>query len=259
VISATILKDSTNGINRLTTLQIVLPRYILAQFNTHRVFSRNAGSSRAIPFSKLKEKLYANPVVPIWNKNQPGMQGIFSVTATEAIELDEIWLEARDSAIRYAELLANRGVHKQIVNRLLEPFMYTQVVVSSTEWQNFFDLRLHDAAQPEIAELARKIKEAIDGSEPQLLLAGTWHLPYITKDEEFFSLEQKIAISVARCARVSYRTFDTDAVSTLNKDIQLYQRLFSEKHLSPFEHIAVSMPGIHNSNFIGFEQLRNRL
>jgi thymidylate synthase ThyX len=263
LISAKIVLDSVNEFqDRLTTIEFVAPRCILAQFNTHRVFSRNAASSRAIPVSKILTKVIETPFIPIWNLNKPGMQGNPNVPA-EKIELfDRIWLEARDSAVRHAEELAKAGAHKQSVNRLLEPFSYFKGLVSSTKWDNFISLREDDAAQPEIATLATAIREALEGSTPNLVKRG-WHLPYVLSYElELYDTATLLKISVARCARVSYKTFDEDKLSTSEKDILLANQLLTDRHFSPFEHqaYATSNPSEHNfGNFSGWEQYRKYL
>lgn len=240
MISTKVIADSLTETGvRLVTLEYTAPRFILSEFNTHRVFSRNAGSSRAIPTTKLIERVVDNPVIPVWTRNKPGMQGSDDVTDAEIAEWTAIWLEARDDAVKHAKRLAEKKSHKQSVNRILEPYMYYKGVVSSTEWSNWNDLRDHEAAQPEIAILARAFREAMEESTPTVLREDDWHLPYVLEEEKALSIEIQIKISVARCARVSYKTFDDDKVSAVEKDIQLYQQLLDEKHFSPFEHQAL--------------------
>lgn len=271
MISAKVIEDSiTNHGHRLSTIEFNAPRFILPQFNTHRVFSRNAGSSRAIPTLKLIEKAIEFPVMPIWNKNKPGMSGTTDGLTDEDIKLyEEIWIEGRDYAVKTAKKLADAGAHKQLVNRVLEPYLYFKGVVSATDWQNFLNLREHHAAQPEIAILAASIRQALENSSPVLLDDYQWHLPYVFGDERKLLIDTQIKISVARCARVSYRTFDDDKVSTVEKDTQLYEQLFTEKHLSPFEHQAtplreaqIAFGGFKSDltgNFTGWNQFRKQI
>lgn len=240
-ITAKIVADSTtcDGI-RLTTMQLRYPRFIHAEFMTHRVFSRNASSSRAIPVERMIQDVLDDPAMPVhWGKNQPGMQAreehdapidnpfALDFTVLEPkppLSSKEAWLWARDDAIDWARRFAKAGYHKQIVNRLLEPWLHINVVVTATEWDNFFELRLHEDAQPEIHELARQMKLAMDQSYPAVLMPGAWHLPYVTRKDwtqtyeitglggsrkdidARYDLLRKI--SVARCARVSYLTHD---------------------------------------------------
>lgn len=265
MISAKIILDSVNDLDkRLTTIEFVAPRSILAQFNTHRVFSRNAASSRAIPVSKIITKVEETPFIPIWNVNKKGMSGVDSFSDKEKVVLTHHWLNARDDAIKHAKTLSELGAHKQIVNRILEPFSYFQGVVSSTEWTNFLELREHDAAQPEIATLATAIHRAIDDSSPVHISKG-WHLPYVLPEELELDIQTQLKISVARCARVSYKTFDDAKVSTVDKDIALYFQLLESKHGSCFEHQATPMSIIDDlntklqGNFQGWLQNRKLL
>jgi thymidylate synthase ThyX len=235
-ISAVVILDSVSPAGkRLTTLELNMPRFVLAQFNTHRAFSRNAASSRAIPTAQLIERVRANPFVPAeFGANQRGMQAGEALPTAEANEARIEWETAAEHAWKSAAALADYGVHKQWANRLLEPFLWVKVLVSATEWANFWRLRLHDDAQPEFQTLARAIFEAREGSEPMLLLEGEWHLPYLTNEEETeMRIEACQHYSVARCARLG--------LSDRKKDEELYQRLLTGSgfgHWSPFEHVA---------------------
>lgn len=262
MISASVIADSISpsGV-RLTTIEYSAPRFILAEFNTHRVFSRNAGSSRAIPTTRLIERVEESPVIPVWTRNKPGMQGIDDVTESEVIEWTQIWLEARDDAVKHAKRLLECKAHKQSVNRILEAYMYYRGVVTSTEWDNWTALRDHEAAQPEIAILARAFREAMEASKPKLLQPGDYHLPYITTNELALDKDSRFKVSVARCARVSYKTFDDDRLSDVAKDFGLYQGLLDEQHLSPFEHQATPLDNADewSGNFRGWSQYRKTL
>lgn len=234
----------------VTTLQLRYPKFIHGEFMTHRVFSRNASSSRAIPVERLIQDVIDDPVYPsFWGKNQPGMSAAEECDAPVEVygwgggterSRSAAWDLARKNAIKAARAFAAAGYHKQIVNRLLEPFCHINVVVTSTQWSNFFALRCHPAAQPEMRELAEKMREVLLGVEPQRLEPGQWHLPYVEGDwppgTEYANL---IKLSVARCARVSYLTQDGKK-PTAEEDIALYDRLVAAVplHASPCEHQA---------------------
>lgn len=237
------------GAPDLWTLQLKYPRFIHSEFMTHRLFSRNASSSRAIPVERMINMVRRQPAHPIhWGKNQPGMQ------AREESEYADVayqlWREAAFNAVGVAERLKEYGLHKQVVNRLLEPFQFINVIVTATEWDNFFKLRMHEDAQPEIYELARAIHVAMVSTQPQQLSEGYWHVPYIT-DEEWEDtgtpLEDLLLASAGRCARVSYMKHDGTS-PVLEEDIALAKRLLEAGHMSPFEHQATTC------DFTGFGQ-----
>ena len=235
--SAKVLADSISPRGkRLTTLEVTFPRYVLAEFNTHRTFSRNSASSRAIPVKKQLDRILNDPFIgDHWGSNQPGMQAGAELNGEAREKAIEIWREAGRAAVRAAEQLAELGVHKQRTNRLLEPFMWHTVIVTATEWNNFFALRAHKDAQPEIRDAACAMRNAMDTSVPNSIDYGEWHTPLILPDEDY-PLEDKIKISVGRCARVSYLTHD--GVRDPTKDIELYERLVEGGHMSPLEHVA---------------------
>lgn len=241
-ISATVIADSINADGkRLTTLQLRYPRFIHAEFMTHRVMSRGASSSRAIPVKRLIEDVKNDPVAPsFWGANQKGMQARAELDQNDKAYAEQVWDYARSEAITAARCLADVGAHKQIVNRILEPFSHINVVVTATEWDNFFNLRIHSDAQPEIHKLAIEMRDAMRGSEPQLLELGVWHLPYILDEEHYhYDEDSLIKASVARCARVSYKTHD-GLPTTVEQDIDLYYKLVGSVplHASPAEHQA---------------------
>ncbi|WP_336250090.1 FAD-dependent thymidylate synthase [Stomatohabitans albus] len=255
--SAAVICDSVSHTGaRLTTIEVTLHRFVLAELNTHRVFSRNSSSSRAIPVAKQIERVMTNPAVPMeFGANQKGMQA--SELVDDAEGAMAAWLAARDAAVEQVRTLQAIGVHKQITNRLLEPFMWQTVIVSSTEWQNFFAQRCSPLAQPEIRLAAEAMREAYDASTPAHVEDGGWHTPYIRAEEESLDIETKKRISVARCARVSYLTHD--GKRDLDADLNLYDRLISAEppHWSPMEHVAT--PGDGPGNFHGWKQLRHLL
>ncbi len=257
---AEVLLDSVNPAGeRLTTFVLRFPRFVLSEFNTHRMFSRNASSSRAIPTTRLMQQLREDPVVPVeWGRNKSGMQAHELLDAGAAAAASTEWLLARDAALAHAEALRATGVHKQIVNRVLEPWMWASVIVSSTTYDNFFTLRCHADAQPEIKRIADLMREAFAASTPTPRMAGEWHLPFVGPDDGDLPIEQRKHVSVARCARVSYVTHlgtrDVDA------DMQLHQRLLDAGHWSPFEHVAVAASDATRfNNFSGWQAYRHQM
>ncbi len=249
-ISATVVADSVSPSGqRITTFELEYPRFIHAEFMTHRQFSRNAASSRAIPIEKMIEQVEKNPAMPIhWGKNQAGMQAKEEIADTGIGE--EFWGGAACDAVENAEALDFHGLHKQIVNRILEPYQFIKVVCTATEYENFFYLRDHEDAQPEIAELARVMKGSRSEYNPKHLKVGEWHLPYVDLEckfgHRFYSVgglpvevEDAIKISASLCAQVSYRKAD----QSIDKALKIYDQLVGMKpvHASPFEHQATPM------------------
>lgn len=223
---------------RITTFETYAPRYLLAEINTHRVLARSAASSRAIPVSKRIEMVDTDPYVPpAFGKNQPGMVSSEDLNARDNEAADTIWRIAAGYAIRCAEALNKLSVHKQQANRLLEPFAYVHGVITATELDNFWNLRLASNADPAFVELATKMKEAYDVSVP---VARNNHLPYTDDlDMDAFSLEQLRQVSASRCARISY-TYHDGKPFDLYRDIARCEQLVSDKHMSPFDHVATA-------------------
>ena len=221
--------------------------------------SRNSASSRAIPTSKLLERVEHDPVLPLeWGRNKAGMSADEVLSEQEEEEAKRVWLSARDAAMAHARALLALKVHKQELNRVLEPFLWHTVIVTATEWENFFALRCAAAAQPEIRAAAFKMLEAIDASKPQRVDYGQWHLPLVQDDERSLDIETQKMISAARCARVSYLTHE--GTREIEKDIELHDRLSSERHLSPFEHVATPAPDVEfHANFRGWLQMRREI
>lgn len=236
--SCKIIADSVSRAgDRLTTMEVTFPRIILAEFNTHRVFSRNSASSRAIPLATQLERITQDPFVPeYWGKLQAGMQANEVVDDTAAFRAQVEWMDACSEAVAFAGRLNKLGIHKQLTNRLLEPFMWHTVIVTATEWSNFFALRNNSMAQPEIHTIAAMMQEAYDSGEPDFVDSGKWHLPLIQPDELGGDIETLKKVSAGRCARVSYLTHD--GVRDQSKDVELYGRLTSSGHMSPLEHVA---------------------
>ena len=254
-----ILADSlSKSGHRLTTFELTFWRPILPELSRHRVFSLSVRSSRATPVNKLIDEIQKSPWGPNeWGKNQPGMvaEDVFS-NEKFIKNFEYVWYQTANFCCQMAKSLNEVGVHKQIVNRMLEPYSCTHAVVSGTEWENFFKLRTASDSQPEMQDLANKMLKLYNEHEPVLLEDNEWHLPYITQKDQFnFTPSECCKISAARCARVSYKLYDGTTDS--QKDLELYERLVNSHHWSPLEHVAI--PAVHDymeSNFKGWNQLR---
>lgn len=249
MIEAKVVCDSTShGCRRLTTFELTYPRFIHAEFMTHRAFSRNAASSRAIPIDKAIQAVIDNPAIPeVWGVNKAGMQAHEVLSRYDVIYAHRAWLHARDAAVHIARELQRMGLHKQIVNRVIEPWSHITVVCTATDYANFFALRDHPAAEPHIRRLAVAMKEALDASTPTHLSTGQWHLPYVSAgelEEQGRYSQDLVRYSVARCARVSYLNHDKSNPSHEN-DIRLHDSLVVSQpvHASPAEHQAYPFVG----------------
>jgi hypothetical protein len=277
-----IIADSINkSNNRLTTMQVRYWRAIHAEVMTHRVFSRNASSSRAIPVSKMIKQVWDDPAGPLhWGVNRPGMQARAELFGWRRALAGGLWRTASKIACGFAWGMMKLGVHKQVANRLLEPFQYISVIISATEWDNFFELRAHPDAQPEIQHLALLMERVMRHSVPRYVNPGDWHLPYVTsadwtaaqlicqkdritrdmpKFHEMLEITRKL--STARCARVSYLTHD-GVTPAINKDIKLHDDLVVSRpiHASPAEHQAMALDDSSQcKNFRGWQQYRDLL
>lgn len=265
-IKAEIVADSVNRFgDRITSFLLTYPRMIHSEVMTHRIFSRNSASSRAIPFNKMITAITNNPFVPIkWMKEHSGMQGTeyFTESDLNFPHLPSRWLNARDNAIQSAKALSSDGVTKQMCNRLVEPFAYHKVLVTATDFENFFSLRAENQAEIHIQDIAYKMLEVYNKSIPKLLKKGSWHIPYGDEiDEEklksihsvFHTEEElnlfRVKIAVARCARTSYTTLDTEFKHDYEADIKLCDRLMNNGHMSPAEHVAKTMSDYEYENY----------
>ena len=275
-IQAKIIEDSISAEGkRITTFQLLYPRFIHAEVLTHRVFSRNASSSRAIPVTKMLAMVKEDPAMPIhWGRNQPGMQAKEELLLGDRYLAEVLWREAAQKAASVAERMVELGLHKQIANRILEPFQHISVVLTATDFDNWFELRAHPDAQPEIQALAIEMQKAIAESIPRELKPSEWHLPYVTTEERndgFFKKNPELLrqISAARCCRVSYLRHDGTAAS-ISDDLALCEKLVGAKplHASPFEHQATpdifnEVHGYHSpelyGNFVGWCQYRKMI
>lgn len=293
--TARVLADSRSCVGcRLTTFEVTFPRIVLAEFNTHRVFSRNSASSRAIPVATQLLRVLEDPYVPEqFGSNQPGMQAGPPLGGMQHVLARDEWLGARNgAAARVLRMIAHPGicsedadeqaltravqelrerrsdaswlnVHKQLANRLLEPFLWHTLIVTATEWSNFFNLRAHPDAQPEIRRVAELMRGAWDETTPRELSDRDWHLPLVGdsgghEDDHLLPVEDRRKVSVGRCARVSYLTHggrrDPEA------DIALHDRLLESGHLSPFEHVAQPLSSDDwCANFRGWRAYRKDL
>lgn len=235
---AKIIADTLgNGGARITTFEVHCPRFLLAEINTHRIISKSAASSRAIPVAKRIAMVATEPYVPAsFGKNRAGMQANEIIGTDETARANRSWATAIEKAVFSAQSLAELGVHKQHANRVLEPYAYVDVVLTATEWDNFFTLRTHADAQPEFQELALLMKDVYARSVPRTLM---WHLPYTDDITNNATIGDLFYVSAARCARVSYKAFDGRTTS-LEEDIELCRKLISGGHMSPFDHPARS-------------------
>ncbi len=305
MIKAEIIADSLNPKGcRLTTFILEYPRFVHAELMTHRMFSKNAASSRAIPIEKMIQQIIDNPAMPVWwGKNQSGMQAkeeLDNITPEIPSILDENgnsyakfgrmvhpaivpareaarrqWLHARNLAVEQVRHFNVIGLHKQIANRILEPWFNIRIILSGTDFENFFALRVHEDAQPEIRELATKMLELYNTSNPKKLMFNGLHIPFGDQIDELKLNEiykkynwanfdppllidhLKVKIAIARCARVSY--FNHEGKDDYEADIKLCDRLFGSipRHLSPTEHVAYAMKDENYiANFKGFKQYR---
>jgi thymidylate synthase ThyX len=231
---------------------------ILAEMNTHRAFSRNSASSRAIPIEKMIKSVVDDPFVPVvFGRNEKGMSSSQFLSGDDEKRAIDVWLLARDAAVDHARILCDLGCHKQVANRLLEPFMWHTAIISSVEWDNFFDQRCSPAAEPHMERTANAMREAIRTSKPNVVKLGDFHLPYCS-DHEIKTLlnVSLVQLSVARCARVSY--LNHDGVRDLAADYALYEKLVSGDHWSPFEHVAyVATTATGNFSGSSWQQVRS--
>jgi len=264
-ISARVVADSLSPLGkRITTFVLTYPRFVHAEFMTHRVFSRNAASSRAIPARKIRASVRMDPAMPVfWGANQAGMQADVELKGLKLFLVKLLWMKAMYLMLFVNWLLEKLGLHKQIANRITEPWFNITVVCTSTEWANFYSLRNHAKAQPEIKALAEVMLEAQNQSIPRMLQYGEWHLPFIEEsDLEDLGLALAKKVSVARCARVSYLNHDGRR-SSVEEDEKLFQRLVGEepKHASPAEHQATpgDDPNRQLGNFFGWIQYRKMI
>lgn len=251
-----VIQDSRNlSGNRLTTYEIETYRYIWAEVLTHKMLNKNAQSSRAVPVKSVLSINESDPITPIvWGKNQGGMSASEVLEGEQLEEARKVWLELARTAFEGSKKLSDIGLHKMWANRPTEAFSRIKVVISGTEWENFEWLRDDpDAAQPEIVDLARKVKTAKAESTPFELRAGEAHVPYVTRIRQDprsqlqyldtngnnLSLEDALKVSASCCGQVSYRKLN----DSFEKAMEIYARLFDgpKPHFSPCEHQGIAM------------------
>ena len=258
--SATVVADSVSTLQspfrkRITSFQVEAHRFILAEINTHRKLSRSYRSSRAVPTKKLLEEVRTDPALPVvWMTNRPGMQATERMTGPAAQHHEDMWRRAAATAadLAFEAMSHDEPLHKQWANRHIEPYMMARGIITGTEWENFFALRVGPEAQPEFDALAEKMLQAMRASVPRELPSGDWHLPYID-DQDDENIERYIdsaealwdnpvscarIVSAARCARVSYDVFVDKRRSKVWEDVGLCQKLIDQGHWGPFEHQA---------------------
>jgi thymidylate synthase ThyX len=253
-IDAVVLKDSM-CCTRITTMMVTMPKFLVAQLNTHRAFSRNSASSRAIPMGKVREQVRREPYIPTdWPSAQKGMLGGPSLRGEDAESAAWEWMTVREEALAAHVQMERIGVAKEIANRLLEPFMWTQIIITATDWAGFFEQRLPgNGAQGEMAQVALAMHQALHASMPGLLHPGEWHLPLA---EEGLGVKNALAQSAARCARVSYKRQGVE--TTIEQDRERHDMLIKEGHWSPLEHQAQAMLYPDRvRNFHGWRQYRD--
>lgn len=271
-ITAKVICDSiSEECDRITTLEIEYPRFIHGELMTHRALSKNSSSSRAIPINKMLEQIESNMAIPVyWGRNKSGMQAVEEISHFDQCKAVLHWEGAYNHIKERVLNLIDIGLHKQLSNRLSEPFQMMKVVITGTDWDNFFNLRVHKDAQPEIRMLAYKIYKAMNGSQPNLLKDGEWHLPYIKFDRDNeggvmylpsyedrevgwveYSLEEAIKVSASCCAQVSYRNTDM----SLEKADKIFNMLIKSDvlHASCFEHLAT--PILEKSDYFDEDDL----
>jgi thymidylate synthase ThyX len=293
---AAVLADSiTERGHRLTTIQVTLPRFVLAEFNTHRAISRNSASSRAIPLKQQIKRVQSDPAMPVyWGRNKSGMQATEELQGKDRRRAVREWLAGRDRAVKTARKLGGLDfksqamaklalglqyvigkeraakfapkpldLHKQVAARVLEPYMWQTIIASATDLDNFFALRDNPEAQPEFRHAAHMMRLALEASTPRLLGEGEWHMPLVQPDEAREARRKPgywLKVCIGRCARVSYLTHD--GKRNPDKDVELHDRLLESGHMSPFEHAARPMTDAeyaesqYSGNFRGWHQYR---
>lgn len=256
MITARIIADSIYGPHRLTTVEVRFPRIILPESLTHRLFSRNTSSGRAVPTVKVIRGVLDMPFIPAtFGANKAGMQAGEAIEGWRGTAARLVWMAGMYTAMATTYLLGALGVHKQWANRPIEPYSYTTMIISATEWDNFFSQRTQTDPQPEMQELAWAIFDAMAASVPRICAKGDMHLPYLQPDEAHLSKDRAAQICIARCARVSYLT--QNGKRDIDEDVLMYWRLRKPGHMSPFEHVAIA--GTGSGNFRGWAQARSAI
>lgn len=242
--SVKIIADSINKFGqRITTFELEYPRLVHSEILTHRLLSRNSASSRAVPTVSVLDSIAKRIAMPVfWGKNQKGMQSYQELDSLQKSASKALWVEAAKQATSLSKIMQETGLHKQVANRITEPFTYMKVIVTATDFENFFWLRTHHAADPTIKQLASMMQEAYNKNKPELLHEGEWHLPYVDKRlirDGDLTIEDALMLSVSSCCQVSYRKQD----QSLEKAKKIWDMLniadtVEPEHSSPTEHQA---------------------
>lgn len=247
---------------RLTTWELEYPRFVHSELMTHRLFSRSSASSRAIPTAKLIQRVVDDPVMPRWwGKNQGGMQAREELRGLQLQAAQASWLAARDEAVRVAKELNIIGLHKQIANRVIEPWMFITVLVTATEFVNWFSLRDEDGAQPELRWVAAEMLKVYREAVPNPLAEGEWHMPFTDDCDTIDASLDLRDVSVGRCAAISYLNHEDHRDPRGDADRTAKMQVAG--HMAPFEHVAKALGrGARNArsgNFRGWLQYRKTL
>jgi thymidylate synthase ThyX len=252
-----IIADSRNIVtgDRLTT--VVFPRFwklLQAELRTHRLFSQSHYSSRAIPIQRVIEQVETDPYIPIFTGFAKGMGGTELEISVQEQAVAEV-MQHRMEAVESVSRLVNMGLAKQNANRYLEPWMHGGCIVTGDQhaWKHFFSLRCAEGVQPDMKRDATKVRDLYEANMPQLLELGQWHLPFYSRDIRHLSLDERLHVCTARCARISFNNFDGDF--EYEKDKRLHDRLILEQHMTPLEHCAFAAVGRYN-NTTGFQSYR---
>ncbi len=221
---------------------------------THRAFSRNAASSRAIPVKTMIEKLRREPAIPIfWGSAQKGMQAGEEIDQFSQLQARQAIEDGMEEMIKLSEELLALGLHKQIANRYLEPWAHMETLVTATDWENFYSLRCHKDAEPNFQALSYAILKEFVTHEPTPTGWMDWHIPYGDRLPDDMPLGEKIKIATARAARTSYMRFDGTSIP--EADLALHDQLSESSHWSPFEHVARAQMG-RFANYLGWMPYR---
>lgn len=245
-IQAEIIADSVWPIighnKRLTTFKLVVPHSVLGHLVRHRAFSLSVASNRALRSSSVMDTLN---YIPDWRTAQKGMQPAeFINDKNKRDYLDDIVYTLKNYTSEYVNEMVNKhNVAKELTNRYLAPFQLVTVLVTSSEYSNFFNLRDHQDAQYDTQIVARKMKKLLEENTPTYLERGEWHLPFISYGEaKDNTIIEQIAASVARCARTSYKLPNSENRSDIISDIRLFNKLITPPiHASPLEHVATPL------------------
>lgn len=251
---AEVVKHSvTESGKEIITFSLKYGLIVHAELLRHKLLNHSVKSNRAIPCKTIRREVLDDPYVPIhFGSNQPGMVAKLPHPYQRLVR--SVWRAARYPAVGVNWLMDKLGVHKEVCNRLLNSWQWVRQTLTATEFDNFYNLRIHQDAQKDIYVLAKSMYEAKKESSPEVLRAGEWHVPYVdTKrvygiweyydnDGTQLSTEDAMKCSAARCARSSYDNHD-GGKSNLQTDSKLYNTLIESEpvHASPCEHIGSPM------------------